>query len=128
MGQVYETGVSSPNPIYQNRHTIVMTYIDGYNLNDVTSLDDPDGFLDDILMNVKKTFNGGIVHADLSEYNIIVQKDGAVLLIDWPQAVSTTHPNVDNLLRRDIYNILRYFERKYNLSRGLEETIAYVKT
>jgi RIO kinase 2 len=128
MGQVFEAGVSSPNPIHQNRHAVVMSYIDGYNLNDVASLDDPRGFLDDILLNVKKTFMGGIVHADLSEYNIVVQKDGAVLLIDWPQAVSTTHPNVDNLLRRDLYNVLRYFERKYKLSRGLKETIAYVKT
>ena len=128
MGQAYEAGVSSPQPLHQNRHAIVMGYIDGYNLNDIASLDDPPGFLEDILLNTRKTYRAGIIHADLSEYNIIVQKDGTVLLIDWPQSVPTTHPNAENLLRRDVYNVLRYFERKYGLERDLEETIAYVKS
>jgi len=127
MQRVHESGVSTPRPLHQNRHVIVMGYIDGYNLNDVASLDDPPGFLEDILLNARKTFRAGVIHADLSEYNIVVQKDGVVLLIDWPQAVPTTHPNADDLLRRDVYNVLRYFERKYRLEEDLEETIAYVK-
>ncbi len=128
MGQVYEVGVSSPQPLHQNRHVIVMGYIDGYNLNDIAFLDDPPGFLEDILLNARKTYRAGIIHADLSEYNIIVRKDGTVLLIDWPQSVPTTHPNAESLLRRDVYNVLRYFERKYGLERDLEETIVYVKS
>ena len=127
MQRVHESGVSTPQPLHQNRHAIVMGYIDGYNLNDVATLDDPPGFLEDILLNAQKTFRAGVVHADLSEYNIVVQKDGVVLLIDWPQAVQTTHPNADSLLRRDVYNVLRYFERKYRLEGDLEEAIAYVK-
>jgi len=127
MGRVYDAGVSTPRPLHQNRHAIVMGYIDGYNLNDVATLDDPSGFLGDILLNTRKTYRAGVVHADLSEYNVVVQKDGTVLLIDWPQSVPTTHPNAENLLRRDVYNVLRYFERKYGLERDLEEAIAYVK-
>jgi RIO kinase 2 len=127
MGRVHEAGVSTPRPLHQNRHAIVMSYIDGYNLNDVASLDDPPGFLEDILLNTRKTYGAGVVHADLSEYNIVVQKDGAVLLIDWPQAVPATHPNAENLLSRDVYNVLRYFERKYGLERDLDKVVAHVK-
>jgi len=105
-----------------------MDYIDGYNLNDVARLDDPDGFLDDILENVKITYGAGLIHADLSEYNIVVQKDGTVLLIDWPQAVDIEHPNAESLIERDIHNVLRFFQRKFKVYRGLEETLEYVKS
>ena len=125
--RVHRGGVSTPRPIHQNRHVIVMEYIDGYNLNDVARLNDPGGFLDDILENVKGTFKTGLIHSDLSEYNVVVQKDGTVLLIDWPQAVNIEHPNADSLLDRDIRNVLRFFQRKFRIHREYEETLAYVK-
>ncbi|UCH57634.1 MAG: serine/threonine protein kinase [Candidatus Bathyarchaeota archaeon] len=128
MRQVFQAEVSTPEPLHQNRHALVMGFIDGYNLVDVATLDDPDGFLSDILQNARMTYRAGVIHADLSEYNIVVQKSGEVLLIDWPQAVPTDHPNAENLLRRDIYNVLRYFERKFKLRRDLEEALDYVKS
>ena len=126
MKRAHEAGVSVPEPIHQNRHVVVMGYIDGYNLVDVATLDDPEGFLDDILLNAKKTYKAGIIHGDLSGFNIVVQKDGEILLIDWPQAVTLDHPNADDLLRRDVKNVLRYFERKFRVERDLEEVITYV--
>jgi RIO kinase 2 len=126
--RVHDWGVATPQPVRQNRHVIVMGYIDGYNLNDVARLDDPDGFLDDILMNVRETFRAGVIHADLSEYNIVVQKDGTILLIDWPQAVETEHANAESLLERDVRNVLRFFQRKFRLDRSLEATLEYIKT
>jgi len=124
--RAHERGVSTPSPIQQNRHVVVMGYIDGHNLNDVASLDDPEGFLDDIIENVVKCYRAGIVHADLSEYNIVVQKNGLVLLIDWPQAVPTDHVNAPDLLERDVGNVLRYFNRKFRVLRDLDETLASV--
>ena len=42
--------------------------------------------------------------------------DGSrVYIIDWPQWVSTDHPNAGDLLGRDIRNITRYFNRRYQL-------------
>jgi RIO kinase 2 len=127
MSRAHDAGVSVPRPIRQNRHVVVMGYIDGYNLVDVNTLDDPDGFLDDILLNARKTYGAGIIHGDLSSFNIVVQKNGEVLLIDWPQAMTTDHPNAEAFLERDVTNVLRYFERKFEVERSLEETVAYVK-
>jgi RIO kinase 2 len=128
MKQAFEAGVSVPEPIHQNRHVVVMGYIDGYNLIDVDSLDDPEDFLDDVLLNARKAYGAGIIHGDLSGYNIVVQKNGTILLIDWPQAIALEHPNAEAILRRDIKNVLDYFERKFNVVRNLDETIAYVKS
>ena len=105
----------------------IITPVIGYNFVDVNILDDPDGFLDDILLNARKTYGAGIIHGDLSSFNIVVQKNGEVLLIDWPQAMATDHPNAEAFLERDVTNVLRHFERKFKVERSLEEAIAYVK-
>ena len=125
--RVHSAGVSVPEPLHRNRHVLVMSYIDGYNLADVDSLDDPEGFLDDILRNVGLALSAGVIHTDLSEFNIVVQKDGEVLLIDWPQFVSRDHPNAEAILRRDLHNVLRYFKRKFGVERSLDEALTQVK-
>ncbi len=58
------------------------------------------------------TADQGFVHADISEYNVFVTTQG-VVVFDWPQAVPTDHENSDELLARDVDNIVSYFQRKY---------------
>ena len=49
-----------------------------------------------------------------------------ILIIDWPQYVTKGHPNAQQLLTRDVENILRFFRRKQMVKAGLEENLAYV--
>jgi RIO kinase 1 len=51
-----------------------------------------------------------LVHGDLSEYNIMVWK-GKAVLFDMSQAVPLVHPMADDLLRRDLTNLNKYFSR-----------------
>jgi RIO kinase 2 len=48
----------------------------------------------------------------MSEYNVFVEPDG-VTLFDRPQAVGIDHPNADELLQRDVRNLVGYFQRKH---------------
>ena len=116
--------VQVPLPIDRNRHVVVMSYIRGPPLIRAI-LADPEKILEQILENVRNAYLRGIIHADLSEYNIMVE-DGLCYLIDWPQWVETTHPNAQVLLRRDVGNLLTYFQRKYSIGKSLEETVAEV--
>jgi RIO kinase 1 len=51
----------------------------------------------------------GIVHGDLSEYNILVDSQGPVI-IDLPQAVdAAANNNASRLLERDVNNLAHYF-------------------
>lgn len=68
----------------------------------------------------------GVIHADMSEYNIILKPDGHVLLIDWPQYVTLEHSNASDLLKRDVRNVLNYFSRKFKLKIRLNEALEYV--
>jgi RIO kinase 2 len=113
--------VSIPRPVALSRHAIAMELIYGNQLNQIT-LSNPQECLDIILDEVKATLSLGIIHADLSEYNIIVRGE-EIKIIDWPQAVKTDHPNASELLERDLKNILRFFARKYKIDLSLKDAM-----
>lgn len=117
--------ISVPKLIDHNRHALVMDIAKG-SLLYKTRLEEPQRFMDEIFRQLKMTYSKGIIHADMSEYNIFVHEEG-VQIIDWPQYVEPSHPHADELLERDISNILAYFKRKYELEAELEGTVAYVK-
>jgi RIO kinase 1 len=53
----------------------------------------------------------GIVHGDLSEYNVLVGADGLVI-IDLPQAIdAAVNNNAGRMLERDVGNMTAYFGR-----------------
>jgi RIO kinase 2 len=84
--------------------------------------------LDEILENVKKAYmDAGVIHADLSEFNILIKPDTHILIIDWPQFVTRDHPNADELLERDVKNVLSFFKRKFGVRRELAEVLEFVK-
>jgi len=107
--------VSVPLPVGQNRNAVVMALITGPSLSRCR-LADPGAMLDSILENVKEAYRAGVIHADLSEYNILIEDDRCII-IDWPQWMETSHQNAGVILERDITNILAFFERKYKLVR-----------
>ena len=124
---MHEAGVSVPEPIDQNRHVIVMQFIQGTQLSDIISLEEPRLFLDDVLEDVRLAYGAGVIHTDLSEYNILVDGEGEVWIIDWPQYVSTDHPNAMELLERDVGNVVYYFQRKYGLEYDPEQALNHVR-
>lgn len=62
----------------------------------------------------------GLVHADLSEFNILYDREEPII-IDMGQSVTLDHPMARKFLERDISNIAHYFKKKYGL--GSEEEI-----
>lgn len=128
LGRVYPHGVSVPEPLHQNRHAVVMGVIEGAELFRYPEIPEPGEVLKEILVNVRKSYlRAGVIHADLSEFNIVLQTDGRVLIIDWPQFVGRDNPEAERLLRRDVRNVVRYFRRKFGTKTKLKEALAYVK-
>ncbi|MDG6221672.1 MAG: AarF/UbiB family protein [Candidatus Bathyarchaeota archaeon] len=124
---LHPQGVSVPKPIMQNRHVLVMSLIEGAELFRNPVLEDAHATYDEILANVKITYQKvKMIHGDLSPYNIIVQPNQNILVIDWPQNISLKHPNAKELLERDLRNVLTFFQRKYDFKNKLEDALAYV--
>jgi RIO kinase 1 len=62
--------------------------------------------------NVRSLTAAGLVHADLSAYNLLWWEDRLVI-IDLPQAVEfTTNADAFELLHRDIANVADWFGRR----------------
>jgi len=124
---VFQHGVAVPEPISQNRHVLVMGMIEGAELAEYKEIPEPKKVLKEILRNVRKAYlKARVIHADLSEYNVILKPDMHILIIDWPQYVTKEHPNAQQLLTRDVKNILRFFRRKHMVKAKLKENLAYV--
>ena len=105
--------VSVPKPVDQNRHAVVMEKLDGVELSRAgLESGQVRGVLELVLEEMAAAYAAGYVHADVSEYNLFVSTEG-VTVFDWPQAVPTDHENSEELLERDVENLLGYFERKY---------------
>ncbi len=64
-----------------------------------------------IIADVVKMLCVGLIHGDLSEFNVLVGKDGPVI-IDLPQAVNASGNNsAAAMLLRDVENMANYFGR-----------------
>jgi len=125
---VHPHRVAVPKPISQNRHVLAMGMIEGAELAEWREIQNPEKILKEILCNVRRAYlKAGIIHADLSEYNVILKPNMHILIIDWPQYVTKEHPNAQQLLTRDVKNVLVFFRRKYRLKVKLENALAYIK-
>jgi RIO kinase 1 len=110
-----QAGVNSPRPIAFNRNVLVMSFIgeDGVPAPLLREIDpeDPNAFYLKLLEEARLFYTkGGLVHGDLSEYNIMVWEEAPVIF-DVSQALLLEHPLAGPLLKRDISNINTYFNR-----------------
>ncbi len=110
-----EAGVRAPEPITSERNILIMEFI-GHNgvaaprLKDLPP-EDPQRIYDTVAEYMRLLYRKAkLVHADLSEYNILLYEEVPVI-IDMGQAVLLDHPMSREFLARDIKNIIRYFKK-----------------
>ncbi len=117
--KLYYAKLKVPKPIICMSNVLVMEYI-GSSTRAAPMLKDfllknPKKTFEKVLFFIKESYlRCNLVHADLSEYNVLVHKEQPVI-IDLAQAVVTNHPESHDFFHRDIKNISNYFEKKYNL-------------
>ena len=111
-----EAKVNAPEPLAIQKNVLIMEFI-GKNgtrapLLRETTLNDPKKVFRLLLTYLKRLYQkADLVHADLSEYNIMIWK-GRPVIFDVAQSVLTKHPMADRFLRRDLENLHKYFKRK----------------
>ncbi len=108
-------GVNAPRPIDFLKNILVMTFIgvDGVPAPILRELqpEDPDDLYDKLTDEMRALYQkAGLVHGDLSEYNVMVWEKKPVIF-DLSQAMLTVHPLAPSLLRHDVETINTYFQR-----------------
>lgn len=108
-----EAGVSVPTPITFLNNILVMEFIGDSTiapkLKDSLP-NDPRRFLNQIVQNLHKLYKAGLVHADLSAFNILNYKEKPVF-IDFSQCSSKKISRAEEFLDRDIGNITSFFRK-----------------
>ncbi|WP_433626670.1 serine/threonine-protein kinase Rio1 [Halomicrococcus sp. NG-SE-24] len=108
-------GVRVPEPIAVQRNVLVMEFLgnDGERAPtlDDAHLENPETAYEVVREYMRRLYDAGLVHGDLSEYNIIVH-DGELCIIDLGQAVTLHHPNSGDFLTRDCANVAAFFQRQ----------------
>jgi RIO kinase 1 len=70
----------------------------------------PKKFLELVVKNMKKLYDSGFIHGDLSEYNILNYEEEPVF-IDFSQSTLKDSGKAPELIERDINNICRFFKK-----------------
>ena len=122
LSRLYSAGVDVPRPYAFQNNIVVMEFIGdeaGGRAPMLKHLGRPDRtpeLFSRIIGDVRKAYQiAKLVHADLSEYNILM-KEGRPVIIDVGQAVDIKHPNAGAFLRRDIENLVKFFKAEQSVS------------
>jgi RIO kinase 1 len=123
-----EGGVRVPEPIAIERNVLVMEYLGGEDdrakrLNEV-DVENPQTTYEVVREYMRRQYRVGLVHGDLSEYNIVVH-NGELCVLDLGQAVTIHHPNSREFLERDCHNVAAFFDRQ-GLTVDADELVTWV--
>lgn len=131
--RIYSAGIPCPEPIFLRLHVLVMGFIGSSKgvpaprLKDVEfDIPEPEvrwrSLYMELLGHMRMMYQVcRLVHADLSEYNILYHKE-RLYIIDVSQSVEHDHPRSLEFLRMDIKNVSDFFRRK-NVHTLSERTI-----
>ncbi len=116
--RLHSNGVPCPRPILLRSHVLLMEFIgaDGWPAPKLKDVSLSEGkarelYLECILIMRKLYTKCRLVHADLSEYNILFH-DGHLCIIDVSQSVEHDHPQALEFLRKDSSNITDFFRKR----------------
>lgn len=117
MEMLYQAGGAVPQPVAASENAILMGYVGDAQvaaptLNQISlARDEAEPLFKEVRRNVELMLWHGLIHGDLSAYNILYW-EGKITLIDFPQ-VTNLHANVNAraILRRDIQRVCEYFAR-----------------
>jgi len=93
-----------------------MSLVQGYPLVQVKELQNPDDVFDTILGLIVRLAEHGLIHCDFNEFNIMIDDDEKITVIDFPQMVSVSHRNAQMFFDRDIECIYKFFNKRFNLT------------
>ena len=119
-----DAGFPVPEPIDCNRHCVVMSLVDAYPLTQIRELAKPGKVFAQLMELHIRLAQCGLVHCDFNEFNVMINDNEELTMIDFPQMVSTSHKNAAYYFNRDVECLRLFFERRYGFSASSVPTLA----
>ncbi len=125
--RMHKANLNVPKPLAFMKNILIMEFIGEDDLPAPelrhVEIKQPAKKYNNMIKQIKILYSkAGLVHGDLSEYNLLV-RDDKLVIIDVGQAVVYDHPHAKELLIKDINNISHYFKRRYGIQVRPEKSI-----
>ncbi|GAB6022249.1 Serine/threonine-protein kinase RIO1 [Chamberlinius hualienensis] len=132
LSRLNSAGINCPKPILLKGHVLLMSFI-GKNgiaaakLKEVELSESKarELYLDCVIMMRKLFWDCELVHADLSEYNILYH-EGKLCVIDVSQAIERHNPHALDFLRADCTNCTDFFKRQKVCTMSVKELFDFI--
>eukprot|EP00850_Spirogloea_muscicola_P016919 SM000141S00863 [mRNA] locus=s141:176585:181138:+ [translate_table: standard] len=111
-----EHGLPVPKAVNCNRHCVLMGLVPGYPLVQVKELQHPAAAFQTIIGLIVRLARLGLIHCDFNEFNLMIDEDENITMIDFPQMVSVSHKNAHMYFDRDVECIFKFFGKRFNYS------------
>eukprot|EP00752_Nemacystus_decipiens_P010358 g9228.t1 len=114
MTALFQHGFPTPTPLDHNRHVVLMSHAKGYPMYQLRSgeMAHPDVVYRQCVEMIVRLARHGLIHCDFNEFNMLVDDQERLTLIDFPQMVSTRHANAEEMFDRDVACVVKFFSMK----------------
>eukprot|EP00271_Cylindrocystis_brebissonii_P018246 TRINITY_DN5088_c1_g1_i1.p1 TRINITY_DN5088_c1_g1~~TRINITY_DN5088_c1_g1_i1.p1 ORF type:complete len:701 (-),score=201.61 TRINITY_DN5088_c1_g1_i1:83-2185(-) len=102
-----------PEAIDCNRHAVLMSLLCAYPLTQVKELQNPGVVFEQVIALLLRLARLGLIHCDFNEFNLMVDDEEHITVIDFPQMVSVSHRNAKMYFDRDVDCIYTFFAKKF---------------
>lgn len=130
--RMQNAGMNVPTPILLRSHVLLMTFLgkDGWPAPklkdvDISSSKARELYRDCVIMMWNIYNKCKLVHADLSEFNLLYH-EGKIVVIDVSQSVEHDHPHALEFLRKDCTNISDFFSKKGVSTMTVKELFTFI--
>jgi RIO kinase 1 len=133
--RAYKASVNVPAPIAIKENIVIMEFLGTKSDNmpvpfplmkDIVDSENALRIYRQFIEEVRELYKAGLVHGDLSEFNVLMDGEKPIL-IDLSHAITVLAPAAQDLLNRDIDNIVRFFKKK-GLNLNKEDIKEYIKS
>ena len=130
--RLHNNGIPCPQPILLRSHVLVMSFlgVDGWPSPKLKDARLSEGKARELyyecVLHLRNMYQRcKLVHADLSEYNMLVH-EGRLYIIDVSQSVEHDHPHALEFLRKDCSNVTEFFRRNRVCVMSVKELFDFV--
>lgn len=122
MQALYAAGFPVPKPVDNNRHAVLMEYMEGsipmYQISSELTAIEIEKLLDEIFNVLLRFAACGLIHGDFNEFNLLVDLKNVkkITVIDFPQIISIEHSEGKNQFERDVGCIERFFDKRFRVA------------
>jgi RIO kinase 2 len=92
-----------------------MSRVEAYPMTHIREVINPKDVYVKLMQLVVRLAENGLIHGDFNEFNLMIDDEETITLIDFPQMISIDHPDANFYFNRDVECLQTYFDRKYNM-------------